>query len=455
MSVYNIHYNLFIDVFKEYFCFYFNNLSNTLLNIQIICYNIFYLNFKEFKVINIGGKTMRIVIFTEVLAPYVCGISSYIDVLKSGLEDLSHKVLIVTSSLHIKKPVFKDGILRCPAKKSANKFGYECKKTDDQKVLNIISSFKPDVFHIHTDTKIGYMGLLIADKLNRPIIFTIHDYFIDRFAYKNSKWVWRIKTFFEKKHFTDMLDNSTIITSSCKRAVKFIRKADRKRRITVIPPNINKVRFDYRRTPKITIDKIRKKYNLSKNSTVAVFAGNLSVEKNIEFILNAFAKYIDRSDKIQFLIVGNGTETEHLKAVCKKFDIIDRVKFTGEVAYNMMPEIYSACDVYVSSAEDSLTSMSFLEAIACGLPVLIKETDKDYISDMIIPGKNGFSYHTDKELANILKIFSSSTPVQQKALKSLVRKTIKNTPNYTLARNTIKVYEKAIKIHKMKYFKNK
>ena len=49
------------------------------------------------------GDAMRILIFTEVLAPYVSGISSYVDVLKNGLEELSHQVLIVTSSPRIKE----------------------------------------------------------------------------------------------------------------------------------------------------------------------------------------------------------------------------------------------------------------------------------------------------------------------------------------------------------------
>ena len=59
---------------------------------------------------------MRILIFTEVFSPYVCGISSYIEVLKKGLEALSHKVLIVTSDPNVSEDCYKDGVIRCPAK---------------------------------------------------------------------------------------------------------------------------------------------------------------------------------------------------------------------------------------------------------------------------------------------------------------------------------------------------
>ena len=49
---------------------------------------------------------MRILIFTEVFSPDVCGVSSYVDVLKKGLENLSHTVLIVTSSTNVKKAYY-------------------------------------------------------------------------------------------------------------------------------------------------------------------------------------------------------------------------------------------------------------------------------------------------------------------------------------------------------------
>ncbi len=390
---------------------------------------------------------MRVAIFTEVLAPYVCGISSYVEILKRGLEDLSHQVLIVTSSLHTKKTVFKDGILRCPAKKSLNKFGFECKKYDDPKVLDFLKKFNPDIFHIHTDTKIGYMGLFMADKMNRPVVFTVHDYFLDRFAYDSSTFVWNIRTYFEKRHFRDMIDNSDVVTSSCARAKDFIKKAGRDTNITVIPSNTDKIRFDYQRTPRQTIEKVRERLRLSKNSTVAVFAGNLNIEKNIEFILSSFAKYIDRSDNIQFLIVGDGSETEHLKAVCKKFRLNDRVIFSGEVAHSIMPEIYSACDIYVCSADDSLMSMSVAEAIACGLPVLIKEDKEKYSYDMIINVVNGFVYSSQKDFIRKLKKLASLDEKGKKALKNVVRRSIDNTANYHMARYTIKSYERAVSIH--------
>ena len=60
-----------------------------------------------------------------------------------------------------------------------------------------------------------------------------------------------------------------------------------------------------------------------------------------------------------------------------------------------MPEIFSACDIYLSSAEDGLLSMSFAEAMACGLPVLLREDKEKHVYDMFRDGVNGFAYKNE------------------------------------------------------------
>ncbi len=385
---------------------------------------------------------MRILIFTEVFSPDVCGVSSYVDVLKKGLENLSHTVLIVTSSTNVKKAYYDKGVIICPAKKVNNKYGHECKKTDDPNVLKFLCNFKPDVVHIHTDTKIGYMGLEVGDIAKAEIVYTIHDYYLDRFANEN-KFLWMIKTIFEKRHFIDMLDTADVVTSSCIRADIFIKRAKRKNKIHIVPCGVDNKLFDYRKFDKRNIKNIREKYHLSNTSTVAVFAGNLSVEKNIEFALSSFSKYIKKEDNIQFLIVGDGTETEYLKNICQRLDINNMVSFAGTVLNTDMPEIYSACDIYVCSYDDGLMSMSFGEAMSCGLPVLIKEDKEKIAYEMIQDGVNGFVYKNEEEFANYLKMFSSLEPKKVNHIKSIVRNTISTDSCTEMAKTYLNIYENA------------
>ncbi len=396
---------------------------------------------------------MRILIFTEVVAPYVSGISSYVEVLKQGLEALGHNVIIVTSSPHIHDASYKHGIIRCPARICNNKYGYEVKSYNDPKIVSFIASFKPDVVHIHTDTKIGYMGLLVADKTYSPVVFTIHDYFMDRFAADKSRLVWNVKTYFEKQHFRDMLDNADVVTSSCSRAAIFIQKADRKRKIMLIRSNTDTERFDYHNSTKASIKKMRSRLGLSQKATVAVFAGKLTIEKNLEFLLTSFARNIKRSDNIQLLIVGDGTETDYLKGICRQLKINDMVFFAGSVSNTVMPDIYSACDMYVCSADDALMSMSFVEAMACGLPVLVKEDKEKIVRRTIKHGVNGFVYNKGSEFARYLKTLSSLDETKRKHIRQIVRDSLITTDDTEMAKQYVKAYEIALQKYKRKRYK--
>ncbi len=404
---------------------------------------LYYIQFYKYAELTV--IKMNVAIFTEVLAPYVCGISSYVDVLKKGLEALGNKVIIVTSSLHTDRSVFKEGIVRCPAKKSMNKYGYQCKNINDKYVMKFLTKFKPDVIHIQTDTKIGYMALNIADKLRCPVVFSVHDYYSDRFASDSSVVTWRIKTFFEKKHFCDMIDNANIIASSNKRAASFVRAAGRNRKVRLIPSATDRSEFDYKNSSGEAVRKLRKKLGLPLNAVVAVFAGNLSVDKNLEFMLSAFSRHIKKTDNIHLLIVGDGTETEHLKALCGKFKIRECVHFAGAVAHSLMPAIYSACDIYVCSSDDSLMSMSFVEAMSCGLPVLVKEDKEKFAYNMIKDGVNGFVCKNEAGFAKYLKKLSSFEPHEKRQMRRIVRKSMVDTDAEYMAKCTVKVYEQAIK----------
>ena len=387
---------------------------------------------------------MRILLFTEVVSPYVCGISSYVDVLKKGLEKLSHKVVIVTSSTEVEKAYCKNGIIWCPAKAAKNKYGYECKDPYDERLIDFMCVCKPDIVHIHTDTKIGYLGLAVADAAKVPAVFTIHDYYHDRFAAEN-KIIWKYRTFFEKRHFEDMLDNADAVTSSCSRAEMFVRRARKKNEVKIIPCSVDSELFDYRKYSREDIEKTRKKYGLSPNSTAAVFAGSLSIEKNLEFALSAFSKYIKKSDNIQFLILGDGTETEYLKGICHKLKIDDMVFFGGVVPNEKMPEIYSACDMYVCSYDDGLMSMSFGEAMSCGLPVLVKEDYENIAYSMVKEGVNGFVYKNREEFANYLKTFSKFDMNEKSNIRKTVRNTIPKNSYISMAEEYTKLYESLIK----------
>ncbi len=116
---------------------------------------------------------------------------------------------------------------------------------------------------------------------------------------------------------------------------------------------------------------LRKKYKLPLYDKIFVFSGKLIRRKNIEVLIKAFSKL--RSRKIKLLIVGNGPEEERLRYLINKIDagkyIILR-QFTENI-----DEMYKLSDFYISSSLAEGLPMSVLEAVMCGLPLVLSDIE--------------------------------------------------------------------------------
>lgn len=70
----------------------------------------------------------------------------------------------------------------------------------------------------------------------------------------------------------------------------------------------------------------------------------------------------------QLLVVGDGPERTTVEAVLAPF--AERLRYAGAVAPDETAAFYAACDIYVWPAIHEAYGMAFLEAQACGLPVV-------------------------------------------------------------------------------------
>ena len=111
---------------------------------------------------------------------------------------------------------------------------------------------------------------------------------------------------------------------------------------------------------------LRKKLGIDYDAFVFIYVGHLSLSKNVECIIKNFLDLYNNNKKIVLLLLGDGVEATSLK---KKYLLFDNIKFVGEVIN--VDEYLKASDVYVSASKTEGMPNSVLEAMACGLPVLL------------------------------------------------------------------------------------
>lgn len=103
-----------------------------------------------------------------------------------------------------------------------------------------------------------------------------------------------------------------------------------------------------------------------------VCAARLIRRKGIEHLIEAVAKL--EGQDVRLTLVGKGNHEAALRAHAAALGVGERVAFAGHVAHAEMAEVYRRSDVFVLPSLNEGMSNTALEAMACGLPILMTDT---------------------------------------------------------------------------------
>ena len=105
------------------------------------------------------------------------------------------------------------------------------------------------------------------------------------------------------------------------------------------------------------------------DDTVFCTIGRLVKRKNLIDALNLIAK-LKHGKKVRLLVVGDGPERNNIEAAIKNLNLEHEVIFLGNVSDNVKFQALSISDIFISTALHEGFGLVFLEAMACGLPIL-------------------------------------------------------------------------------------
>ncbi len=130
---------------------------------------------------------------------------------------------------------------------------------------------------------------------------------------------------------------------------------------SVVP---NWVDFDIFRSSKKSV---RSKYPELRSGFVITFVGRPSKGKGLHLLIKAIRKL----PGCKLLVVGKFPGDEYFRELAEKEGVESRVVFTGKVPHDELAPYYNAGDVFcLPSTEFEGQGIVFLEAMACGLPVV-------------------------------------------------------------------------------------
>ena len=108
----------------------------------------------------------------------------------------------------------------------------------------------------------------------------------------------------------------------------------------------------------------REEIGIPQKSIIFVYAGGVTLGKNVRFLVDNFVKYHD--DREYLLVLGDGADIEYCK---ERAD--SHVRFLG---FQKNPISYFIIsDIYVSASKSEGCSISVLEALSCGMTLFLSD----------------------------------------------------------------------------------
>lgn len=117
----------------------------------------------------------------------------------------------------------------------------------------------------------------------------------------------------------------------------------------------------------------------------------------VDVLVRGFARAAREIPDLRLLLVGGGSQERLLHKVLSKNKLLDRVQFTGQVRSDELPDYYRAADLYVSASHSDGSSVSLMEALASGLPVIVSDIPGN--REWITPGEQGWLFPDGDEKA--------------------------------------------------------
>jgi glycosyltransferase involved in cell wall biosynthesis len=110
----------------------------------------------------------------------------------------------------------------------------------------------------------------------------------------------------------------------------------------------------------------------------------------VDVVVKAFAQAAAREPRLRLLLLGNGSQAKMIHRMVADHGLTDRVHWGGQVNNLDLPDYYRAADLYLSASHSDGSSVSLLEALACGRPVLVSDIPGN--REWITPGVQGWLF---------------------------------------------------------------
>jgi glycosyltransferase involved in cell wall biosynthesis len=329
---------------------------------------------------------VRIGLVTDYYYPWIAGPSAVVRALGRGLASRGHNVSLIAPSpdgapgRETEGPfdVWRVRTVRAPV-------GYNLRVAVWPRgpVGEWLEAFRPDVIHVHHPFAISASAIFVSRRRQIPVVATNHT------IPECSLWGIRaVPGLYPAARVTFaawlryLLERCDSVATPTESAAEALRALGYRREVVAISNGVDTQRF----APGPPDPRLREALGLDARPVV-LYTGRLDAEKQMDVWLRA-AQEVAYVHDVQFLVGGRGTDDSRLRALAERVGLARRLHFMGYLDDSVYPAVYRLADVYCITSPVELQSISTLEAVASGLPVVAVRAGA--LPELVLDGENGY-----------------------------------------------------------------
>ncbi|MBN2501375.1 MAG: glycosyltransferase [Anaerolineales bacterium] len=311
--------------------------------------------------------------------PHISGVTNHISLNKNFMQAAGHDVFVFTFG-DLEYIEDEDNVIRSVGLPLVDT-GYYVNLAYSKQARDILKTM--DVLHVHHPFVSGPLAQRYGRLYGIPVIFTNHtryDLYYKAYLPHFPEELGENILHSYMPHFCERCE-MVIAPSPGMRAV--LRKFGVETPVEVVPNGV-----DIRPFQDCTRKIERTQFGFDDTDIVLVYVGRMAPEKNLKFLLQAFAGVHAAYQKARLLLVGGGPNLERLRDGVRESGLEAAVQFAGIVPYADIPAYMHMADAFVTASVTEVHPLTVIEAMAAGLPVL--GITSPGVGDIVEDSVNGF-----------------------------------------------------------------
>ncbi len=110
----------------------------------------------------------------------------------------------------------------------------------------------------------------------------------------------------------------------------------------------------------------------------------------VDVLARAFVKVVQQREDVRLILLGGGSQGVNIRRILQSGGVEEYVTFGGQISQTDLPRWYHMADLYISPSHVDGSSVSLMEALACGLPCLVSDIPAN--KEWVVEDENGWLF---------------------------------------------------------------